>query len=353
MDEIFGSDYMLTDYTAFETHFSRTLMEVCEFELYDHALSKLGHVGRQYMKIIRSVLGGKNRINARYFSFEIAATRMSGEMNTSLGNGYSNLMIMHAAVGFINGLPPTYDPDEYNRSVVEGDDQVFKTSLPVYPDEAFFASKGFLIKVEHCDTIGETSFCGIVSHEEDPAGATITDPISALLSFAWLTQKYSGATEATCLGLYKCKALSMLYQYFGCPMLQHYAVHILNKLTGVPVRFFKQNMYEDEITRSALKYFSENEIKITEVNDYARILCHKKYAIPEAVQKVFEKSCESGCPNFSVLREFVKKDTVTFSDHYIVKHRINTLSKCRSHKTPLPGTQIPFKVGNSIAYKYG
>ena len=43
---------------------------------------------------MREVIQGENRVFSKWFSGSVFARRMSGEMNTSLGNGFANLMMM-------------------------------------------------------------------------------------------------------------------------------------------------------------------------------------------------------------------------------------------------------------------
>jgi len=88
-----ASKYAATDYTAFESLFTALMMEKCEFILYSYMTKFLPcHDG--FMRLCRKVLAGTNECYYRDFSMQIEATRMSGEMCTSLGNGFTNLMAM-------------------------------------------------------------------------------------------------------------------------------------------------------------------------------------------------------------------------------------------------------------------
>ena len=68
-------------------------MQAVEFVLYTYMLQ---HVigGEHILGIMKEVLCGKNIVQNRYLDCIIEARRMSGEMNTSLGNRFSNLMFM-------------------------------------------------------------------------------------------------------------------------------------------------------------------------------------------------------------------------------------------------------------------
>lgn len=84
--------FMETDYTSFEKHFTREILEATEFKLYKHCTKNL-HGGDDWYDTITRVLAGKNKLTFRDFSVDVQASRMSGEMNTSLGNGFVNLML--------------------------------------------------------------------------------------------------------------------------------------------------------------------------------------------------------------------------------------------------------------------
>ncbi len=84
---------------------------------------------------------------------------MSGEMNTSLGNGFSNLMFMLYACE-IQGIECD--------GIVEGDDGAFALSLKPGQkfDESIFAEMGLTIKLEKHTDLMSMSFCGILCAEE-------------------------------------------------------------------------------------------------------------------------------------------------------------------------------------------
>lgn len=72
-----GLKYFSTDFTAFESHFTRQVMEACEFQLYDWML------GRERGRYVAKVLGGTNKMHTRTgVDCSVEARRMSGEMTT-------------------------------------------------------------------------------------------------------------------------------------------------------------------------------------------------------------------------------------------------------------------------------
>jgi hypothetical protein len=157
---------------------------------------------------------------------KIPATRMSGEMNTSLGNGFSNLMLMLY----------TYHIKDCGevKIFVEGDDSISWVERPEnVPTEADFRHWGFIIKLEKSKNLGELSFCGQVFDAYE--GIIITNPVEALLKFGWSNKRYTEANDSTLRQLTLASAYSMAYQYNGCPMLSAFARKVVSLLTGVKV----------------------------------------------------------------------------------------------------------------------
>ena len=128
-----GRRYFQTDFTAFESHFTPKVLDVCECELYRHCLSDCADAD-----FLCSVISGENRMRTRTgVTANVRGRRMSGDMCTSLGNGFTNLMlarfIVHEKGGKLEGF-------------VEGDDGLFCTDVEL--DSGDYAKLGFTIKIE-------------------------------------------------------------------------------------------------------------------------------------------------------------------------------------------------------------
>jgi hypothetical protein len=201
-----GGSYVATDYTAFESLFTADIMNAVEFQLYRHMLQ--GHPsGASTLRLMEKVLMGRNHCCFKNFRVDVDATRMSGEMCTSLGNGFSNLMFMLFACHKFNSRCV---------GVVEGDDGLFRVDGPL-PTTEFFSELGLKIKLEVHSSLSEASFCGIIFDEEERIN--VTDPVSELVNFGWSNAKYAGASPNKLLQLLRCKSISLAYQYPGCPVL--------------------------------------------------------------------------------------------------------------------------------------
>lgn len=202
-----GGVYMATDYSAYERHFTKELMESCEFVLYNRLFSKI-QGGSFILTIMNEVLTGRNNIQNKYFSAKIDARRMSGEMNTSLGNGFSNLMIMFFMCHELGIEEP--------KGVVEGDDGLF-CFIGTHPRTSDFTRAGFDIKLQVYDNVYEAGFCGQLFDVE--TFCVLTDPYKVITMFGWTTERYKHAGNKTLLKLLRCKALSVAHQYPGCPII--------------------------------------------------------------------------------------------------------------------------------------
>jgi len=281
-----GAKYIATDYTAFESLFVRELMEACEFELYSYMTQHLP-AGGEFMRLVREVLGGLNLCVFKDFKVAVEATRMSGEMCTSLGNGFSNLMLMQFVceeAGCREVL-----------GVVEGDDGLF-TMVGTPPTAADFARMGLVIKLEVHDTISTASFCGLVFDPMDRVN--IADPRKVLTNFGWAQRNYARARSSRLVVLLRCKALSLAHQYPGCPIIAElgwYGIRATPKIVSRKLLMFASrkaifNSYTREKTMAALQ---RGDIPRIEPPRNTRLLVEKLYGISIEVQLSIESYLSS------------------------------------------------------------
>jgi len=158
-----GYIYQTTDFTAYESHFRTELMYYCEYELYSYMVS-MNAVGKVLLRNIFSVIGSFNYVVNKYFTLAVEAKRMSGEMNTSLGNGFSNLMFLLFAAH--------YYKIDFVGPVVEGDDGLMGLARKI--PAQYFHKMGLNVKMETHELLSYASFCGMIF---DPIERiNITDP---------------------------------------------------------------------------------------------------------------------------------------------------------------------------------
>lgn len=234
-----GAKYLVSDYTSFEALFTDELMIACEFQLYKYMTSKIpGH--KDFYRMLDEVLAADNKCKYRDFIAELRATRMSGEMCTSLGNGFSNLMFI---LFICSELGSTVD------GVVEGDDGLFVINGPI-PKESDFERLGLRVKLAVHDRLSDASFCGLLFDERDLIN--VTDPRKELATFGLGTAKYMSAKPSTLKSLLRCKALSLVHQYRGCPILQELGLYGLRVTQGIDHRSYMNSRHIDMWHRDKL-----------------------------------------------------------------------------------------------------
>lgn len=225
-----GNYTYATDFTAFESHFTPEVMEILEMQLYRKCLVKYPEL---YAKI-HDTIAGTNSIRIRGgLRARVKGRRMSGDMNTSLGNGFSNLMLC-MFVCSKRGDVLKFD------GVFEGDDGLF-TSDAIITDE-HFTELGFTVKIEKVDDPRRASFCGLIFGANME---TIRDPVRFLNNFGW-TETYVNAGNKVLYELMKAKSLSALHETPQCPIVGVMARKMYFACTG-KTRFtdpYKKKMYD-------------------------------------------------------------------------------------------------------------
>lgn len=218
-----GMRYYISDYTAFESHMSKAVMHDCECLLYSYMLSGFGSVAQ----IIEDTLTGVSHLrnNSVGVSVSVEARRMSGDMCTSLGNGFTNLMVL-AYVASLHGV------DLFQSGVfVEGDDGVFALPTDVQISAAEFAKVGFTIKLvevrDPCLGTAETAFCGLNAC----AQTNLRNPWTFLSKFAWILHEPDAKPERR-KQLLRAKAMSALSECPHCPIVSVAARRALEKTSG-------------------------------------------------------------------------------------------------------------------------
>lgn len=263
-----GSRYGETDFTSMEAHFDRIRFEI-EIMWYKYMTQYLPERDRLWRHFEK--LRGKNVCVFKFFTMYIEASRLSGEMNTSLGNGFVNFALNL----FLDDLL-----DMGGEFFFEGDDGVFcANKMPTKQD---YANLGFDVKVEPKEEISDMSFCGLVF---DPLEKiNVTDPMFELTTFGWSKFRYVNARRATRLALIRAKSLSMLYQYSGCPILHELALYGLRVTNRISVDKVSKYMSDWEKTQfldamSCYKKTKFREKKERPIGESTRLLVERVHGI--------------------------------------------------------------------------
>jgi hypothetical protein len=316
MLEQVGVYYVTTDYTSFEAHFESDMMEDCEFQLYDYMTKALPE-NKRFMRLLRRVLAGTNHIVFKNFQLGLKGKRMSGEMCTSLGNGFSNLMFM-LYLCELNG-------NSNVRGVIEGDDGLFVMKGSP-PNKEVFDNFGLNIKIIKFADINHASFCGMVFDTKDRTN--VTDPISELVSFGWTTARYSRSNTRIHMHLIRSKALSLAYQYPACPILTKFSNKMLLLTQSYNVKAFVakrgssvMNQYEKNILDMALEYLDKNKLNL-EPGHNTRMLVQQLYGVMVEDQIAIEDYLDSMTSiqelKSANLDKYLQRDWISYFNTYSI-----------------------------------
>lgn len=266
--------FLVSDYTAFESLFTREIMSRVEMQLYQYMTSQLPS---WWFDLVSKVLLGRNKCESKYLCVEILCKRMSGEMCTSLGNGFSNWM-------FINFVCQNLGTKVIG--VVEGDDGLFKLDGPI-PTEDDFAKLGLMIKLEEHKSIGTTSFCGMLFHEN--AMDVIADPRKILAEFGWFSTRYTRARPSLKMMLLRAKSCSLRAQYPNCPIVRSLAEYGLRMTRSYSVNSTQVLKSFDVYKRE--EFLRQMELRVKEANVHigSRILVEECFGISISEQLCLER----------------------------------------------------------------
>lgn len=269
--------YHLTDYSAFESLYTRHLLKNVELAYMNKLFSRM-EMGKDFMKVMTEMIATTNTVLFKDVVAALQGRRMSGEMTTSSGNGFTNAMIIEYTAHSLGGSV---------KYVCEGDDGAAKYEgcNPVSTD---IEKLGIRVKLETTDDVCKASFCGNVFDRVDMTN--VTNPLVFLAKFGWSNKLYLLANSNTKLSLLRAKALSAAYQYAGCPIIQAFATRILYLTRSRNIHRVARNTCGWEKT----KLFEAMERrKFKEVGDRTRLLVEEMYNISVEDQIALEEFFET------------------------------------------------------------
>lgn len=277
--------YLETDYSSFESGFHPDYTRVCELELFRHFLYENN---RNIYSIIERCYGHyvKGKWSPRpekgfndEYKFSVVGTRMSGDMWTSLANGFSNLM---------NMLFLCHDKGLDYRKIrghVEGDDGLFALPGPILTSDDF-ASLGFKIKMQYGGDLSHTSFCGNVFDPNEVKLIVGPEQISRL---GWTcSSNYLYVSEKKRLELLKAKAMSAYVTGKNTPILAVLCHRLLHLLRDKHHLFDGVNAWYE---KQALELYLE-PVSAPVISHASRMLYFLNFGIPINTQLRIERFIE-------------------------------------------------------------
>jgi len=284
MDNLFApsSYYVFTDFTSFESHFVRKLKKACEMQLFGYMLHKIAPDAVQCIKT--ALCESTYQLGDGQVVCNVQALRMSGEMDTSLSNGFTNLMVMKFTC-FKSGCKDA-------PIVVEGDDALCRTPFPL--TARIPTDLGFRIKMGSTQHLNEASFCGQIFDIIDMA--VVTDPRDTIVNFGWTKKTDVESSQKRRDLLLRAKGYSLLYSYPGCPILSSMAQYVLRVTkrseTGI-VTYVTQDRNLDWWSRETLLQAIKYKGGSVKIGAHTRELVEKLYKITVAEQVELESYFDS------------------------------------------------------------
>lgn len=274
-----GMRYAVTDWSSFEAHVTPEIFKIVEYQLYKFMLQKRRD-GKRILKHILKALAGTNVCESKLGGYSIKGTRMSGDMCTSLGNAFTNMMMVYAMFHHY-GVPV--------KGVFEGDDGVL--AFPArYPSvtEKEFELIGAELKIKFVDSLEKAEFCGMFC--ADSRGDNLGDPYYVLSTFGWTMSSAMDGGPKVMKQLLRAKSISLAYELPCCPILRELADYGMRVTKGeVPRfqtnRFGELGWWDSQLLETGLKR-PPPERKISAAS---RALFAEKFGISIMLQEKYEK----------------------------------------------------------------
>lgn len=307
-----GAKNFVSDHTSFEAAFNTHVMWNVERRLYDYMTRNLPEHS-EFMALVDTICG-ESTVCGKNCKFQTEG-RMSGEMCTSLGNGFTNLMVMLFTL-HRKGCTSV-------KGVVEGDDGLF-TFFGDAPTTADFAEIGFKLKLEVFDSLSQASFCGMIFDENDKI--ILTDAIDAVLKMGWSSRQYTMASEKTRHILLRSKAYSYAHMYWNCPIIGAAARAAIRLTADVCDRDLNRFRSKEQISLYEFEERALNEsVSLGEIGTpiQTRVLYERLYGVSISDQLRIEEWFDNlsylhnlRCP---FLNPYFTQQSVKFNDIYVVR----------------------------------
>lgn len=302
--EMDASVYACTDHTAFEAHMTPEILRACEFQLYSYMIAP-GTPGRsEFLSHVTRALAGQNTCESKYYTFSISGTRMSGDMCTSLGNGFTNMM-----VAFYTAWKAGLLCD----GIFEGDDGVMRfnaTDRSKLPKEEDFAKIGMHVKLEYVDNLNVAKFCGLISHRD--LDQNLSDPIEILCKFGWTTSSAKAGGEKVMKELLRAKGLSLWYELRHCPIAQALARYAIRVTEGMRPRFSvdkpgTMDWWDRQVMAS---YDPSEKYTPIDIDERNRKLVHDLFGVSPTRQKLIEHYLDEKIDLSPIPIELIGRDLI-------------------------------------------
>jgi len=307
-----AATYLATDYTAYESHFTSEFMRAVEFQLY-RKMAQNCPEAKKVLEYYEKTVTATNSIFFKTLKAFLPAGRMSGEMTTSLGNGFTNYMIYRFVCKQL-GLKYSDCP-----CVIEGDDclaRIFlKPGMNLGTLQDIYSRLGMNVKIELHSDLCTASFCGLVFDRYDLIN--VVDPIKVILNMGWIGGKYKHASDKTLRELLKGKAMSTMCLAQGCPVIQSFCQYLLRETSGSHYRIDDYWLKHQILTPQGLARMKPKTIPMT-----TRLVMEAKFRVTVEDQFRMEKFFDGlrGLQPFRdlIFDSYINDDCRLYSTHYVM-----------------------------------
>lgn len=273
--------------SSFEGSFTIPVMDACENVLFKYML-------QNNPIILKHILHCPTHINELYnpnFTFKGPGSRLSGDQWTSLANGFTNNMLfLFMCHQYSQSHPESNVNYDY---IFEGDDGFFGVSCEI--DTTIAARLGFTLKLERARDISSLSFCGL---HPMPSGLLCPDIVTTLMKFGYsfdplvldnhFRLTHPSAYLKIVKSIIRAKSHSCYHTARGVPILQSFAIRMLELTDGSPIRTSSLDWWDvNVLCLSSNDLQSYNAIPI---QDCDRLFVFEKYGIDPARQLLIEDS---------------------------------------------------------------
>jgi len=221
-----------TDHSFFEAHVTVPIARACEYALY-RALNGPG----DRADFFYNQVSGVRRCASDLLSLKIRGARMSGDMWTSSGNGFTNYCVMMCGLALFGCTDII--------AIIEGDDGVFAFNGPGIPDEHFWEEFGMNVRCVVVSDICHAGFCSL--YICPTTKHNIVHPGKMIAKIGWSFSRDCLRGDAYRLGLLKAKAFSMYFEAPNNPITSVLAYRLLCLLSSYEVVWRFDDPYKAEM----------------------------------------------------------------------------------------------------------
>lgn len=328
-----GQHISMTDFTAWEASMGPRVMQACEFQLFKFMTQHIPGAD-EFMNCYHNLMF-QNTLKFAGLVVTVLSRRMSGEMSTSIGNGFTNVMLIKFTC-FVHGIKCDV--------FAEGDDAVIFSDAPIPCD--IFTNLGFIVKMETTTDIRRSKFCSLIF---DSNFNLIRDPIHTILRLGWTGQRYINSKPTKLMQLLRLKAISLKCEVPNAPILGPLADKIL-ELTKSYVasrrHVMSMELYKREQMLEYIKTFDWRTK--SEVSFEARQLVEEEFGIHVESQLAIESdilTMKLGDFNSAILDQYIKPDNKLYYQNYVS----NSKEYCQASATPRVCTYQTFLANNPLS----